>query len=49
MKFNVVIEYSNEKLNREILSKHICDIINQNETNKEDYGKYETEKNSSVA
>ena len=30
----VTIEYSHERLNREVLSDHICDIIKQNEKNK---------------
>ena len=49
IEFKIVVKYSSEKLNREVLSNHICDIIKENELKKGDSNEYETEENSSVA
>ena len=45
----VTIEYSHERLNREVLSNHICDIIKQNEKNKGENTKNGTQENNRVA
>lgn len=45
----VTIEYSHERLNREVLSNHICDIIKQNKENKGVGVKNGTQENNRVA